>query len=68
MSNIINDKNNKISKYIKKTIKIFENMEQYILNAFDYEYSNEFVEDTNNVIKHIAFGYKSSNILKIELC
>ena len=36
-------------------------MKEYILNAFDYEYSNGIVEGTNNLIKqikHTAFGYR----------
>lgn len=58
---IINGKKTKISRYMKKAIKTFKDMEQYILNAFDYEYSNGIVEGTNNVIKqikHIACGYR----------
>ena len=45
---IINGKNLKVSKYMKKALKTFRNMKEYILNAFDYEYSNGIVEGTNN--------------------
>ena len=57
-----NNKNNKyISKDMKKVLKTFKNMEKYIKNSFDYEYSNGIVEGINNVIKqikHTACGYK----------
>lgn len=69
-SSIINGKNLKVSKYMKKAIKTFKNMEQYILNAFDYEYSNGIVEGTNNVIKqikHIACGYRKFKHLKARI-
>ena len=67
---IINGKNLKVSRYMKKAIKTFKNMEQYILNAFDYEYSNGIVEGTNNVIKqikHTACGYRKFNHLKARI-
>lgn len=67
---IINGKNNKVSKYMKKAIKTFKSMEQYILNAFDYEYSNGIVEGTNNVImqiKHTACGYRNFKHLKARV-
>ena len=67
---IINGKNLKVSKYMKKAIKTFKNMEQYILNAFDYEYSNGIVEGTNNVIKqikHTACGYRKFKHLKARI-
>ena len=41
-----------------------------ILNAFDYEYSNGIVEGTNNVIKqikHAACGYKKFSHLKARV-
>lgn len=66
-----NNINNKyISTKMKKALKTFYNMEKYILNAFDYEYSNGVVEGTNNVIKqikHTACGYKKFNHLKARV-
>ena len=48
---------------MKKAIKTFNNMNNYIINSFDYEYSNGIVEGINNVIKHA----KSNKMLvKIE--
>ena len=66
--NNINNKN--ISKNMKKSLKTFKNLEKYILNSFDYEYSNGIVEGTNNVIKqikHTACGYKKFKHLKARV-
>ena len=68
VNNNINNKN--ISKKMKKALKTFKNMEQYISNSFDYEYSNGIVEGINNVIKqikHAACGYKKFNHLKARV-
>ena len=70
--NIVNNNlNNKyISKKMKKALKTFKEMEQYINNSFDYEYSNGVVEGINNVIKqikHVACGYKKFNHLKARV-
>ena len=46
---------------MKKALKTFKNMEQYIYNAFDHEYSNGITEGMNNLIKqvkHSACGLK----------
>ena len=67
---IIHGNNKDVSKYMKKAIKTFINMEKYILNAFDYEYSNGIVEGTNNLIKqikHTAYGYRKFNHLKARV-
>ena len=67
---IINGKNNYISKYMKKALKTFRDMKDYILNAFDYEYSNGIVEGTNNIIKqikHTACGYRKFKHLKTRV-
>lgn len=66
-----NNLNNKdISKKMKKALKTFYNIEKYILNSFDYEYSNGIVEGINNVIKqikHTACGYRKFNHLKARV-
>ena len=67
---IINGKNIKVSKYMKKTLKTFRNMKEYIVNSFDYEYSNGIVEGTNNLIKqikHTACGYRKFKHLKARI-
>ena len=70
--NIVNNnKNNKnIFKKMKQARKTYKEMENYICNAFDYEYSNGIVEGINNVIKqikHVACGYKKFNHLKARV-
>lgn len=68
VNNNINNKN--ISKKMKKELKTFKNIEQYICNSFDYKYSNGIVEGINNVIKqikHAACGYKKFNHLKARV-
>lgn len=70
--NIVNNNihSNNISSKMKKALKTFSNMEKYILNAFDYEYSNGMIEGTNNVIKqikHAACGYKKFSHLKARV-
>ncbi len=68
---VINNINNKIiSKKMKKALKTYKDMEKYIRNSFDYEYSNGIVEGINNVIKqtkHAACGYKKFNHLKARV-
>jgi len=67
---IIHSKNKYVSKYMKKAIKTFKSLEKYIVNAFDYEYSNGIIEGTNNLIKqvkHIACGYKYFKHLKARV-
>ena len=67
---VINGKNKNVSKYMKKALKTFRDMKQYILNAFDYEYSNGIVEGTNNLIKqvkHAACGYRKFSHLKARI-
>lgn len=52
---------------MKKALKTFKNMKEYILNAFDYEYSIGIVKGTNNLIKqikHAACDYKKFKHLK----
>lgn len=69
---IVNNNNNNkyISKDMKKVLKTFKNMEKYIKNSFDYEYSNGIVKGINNVIKQIediAYGYKRFTHLKARV-
>ena len=48
-------------------MRVLQNWQEYILNAFDCHYSNGFTEGCNNkikVIKRIAFGYRSFNNLR----
>ena len=55
---------------MKQALKTYKDMEKYISNAFDYEYSNGIVEGINNVIKqvkHVVCGYKKFNHLKARV-
>ena len=70
--NIVNNNidNKDISRKMKQALKSYKNMEKYICNSFDYEYSNGIVEGINNVvkqIKHAACGYKKFNHLKARV-
>ena len=68
VNNNINSKS--ISKKMKQALKTYKDMEKYISNSFDYEYSNGIVEGINNVIKqikHTACGYKKFNHLKARV-
>ena len=49
--NIVNNnKNNKnISKKMEQVLKTYKDMEKYISNSFDYEYSNGIVEGINKI-------------------
>lgn len=67
---IIDGKNLKVSRYMKKALKTFRNMKEYILNSFEYKYSNGIVEGTNNLIKqikHTACGYRKFKHLKARV-
>ena len=66
-----------LESILKKTInfdiridKTYKDMENHIINSFNYEYSNGIVEGINNVIKqikHTACGYKKFNHLKARV-
>lgn len=66
-----NNKNNKhISKKMKTALKTFIKLEKYIINSFDYEYSNGITEGINNLIKqvkHSACGYRKFKHLKARI-
>ena len=67
---VISGKNKAVSSYMKKSIKTLKNMEKYIYNALDYEYSNGIVEGTNNLIKqikHTVCGYRKFKHLKARV-
>ena len=47
---------------LRKTVQTYRNWEREILNRFEFEYSNGFVEGLNNltkVIKRNGFGYRN---------
>ena len=68
--NIIHHHSDNISPYMKKALRTFRNMEKYIVNSFDYEYSNGITEGMNNLIKqikHSACGYRKFKHLKARV-
>ena len=68
--NILYHHNKNISRYMKKALRTFKNMEKYIVNAFDYDYSNGITEGMNNLIKqikHTACGYRKFKHLKARV-
>ncbi len=68
--NIIHHPSKDISLYAKKANKTLLDMENYIINAFDYDLSNGIVEGTNNIIKqikHNACGYRLFKHLKARI-
>jgi len=68
--NIIHHPSKDISLYAKKANKTLIDMENYIINAFDYDLSNGIVEGTNNIIKqikHNACGYRLFKHLKARV-
>ena len=68
--NIIYHHSDNISPYMKKALRTFRNMEKYIVNSFDYEYSNGITEGMNNLIKqikHSACGYRKFKHLKARV-
>ena len=67
---IISNPSKDLSLYAKKANKTLNNMKSYIVNAFDYKYSNGIVEGTNNLIKqikHAACGYRKFYHLKARI-
>ena len=71
LSIVHNNKSNKnISNKMKKALKTYINLEEYIINSFDYEYSNGITEGMNNFIKqikHTACGYRKFKHLKARV-
>ena len=59
---ILNNKNDKVSSYMKTSIKTLKGYLPYIKNTLSNPYHNGFIEGNNNfikVLKRIAFGFRS---------
>ena len=55
---------------MRTAIKTFVELEKYIINSLDYEYSNGITEGINNLIKqikHSAYGYRKFKHLKARI-
>ena len=62
LNNLVQQKNNNISGYMKTAIKTTKDNMEYIVNSVKYGYTNGTVEGFNNrikALKRVAFGYRS---------
>lgn len=58
--NIVYHSSNKISKDMKKMLKLYRENFDIVTNSLKYDINNGIIEDKNNlikVIKRISFGY-----------
>ena len=70
LEKVLNDKNDKISSYMKTSIKTLKGYLPYIKNTLSNPYHNGFVEGNNNfikVLKRIAFGFRSFRRFKARI-
>ena len=70
LEKVLNIKNDKISNYMKTSIKTLKGYLPYIKNTLANPYHNGFVEGNNNfikVLKRIAFGFKSFRRFKARI-
>lgn len=70
LETILNNKNEFISIYMKKSIKTLKGYLPYIKNTLSNSYHNGFIEGNNNfikVIKRIAFGFRSFHRFKARI-
>ena len=70
LERVLNNKNDKISSYMKKSIKTLKGYLPYIKNTLSNPYHNGFVEGNNNfikVLKRIAFGLRSFRRFKARI-
>ena len=67
---ILNNKNDKISSYMRTSIKTLKGYLPYIKNTLSNPYHNGFVGGNNNfikVLKRIAFGFRSFRRFKARI-
>ena len=67
---ILNNTSDKISSYMKTSVKILKEYLPYIKNTLSNPYHNGFVEGNNNfikVLKRIAFGFRSFRRFKARI-
>ena len=70
LERVLNNKYDKISNYMKKSIKTLKGYLPYIKNTLSNPYNNGFVEGNNNfikVLKRIAFGFRSFRRFKARI-
>ena len=67
---ILNDKDLRISDYMKTSVKTLKEYLPYIKNTLSNSYHNGFIEGNNNfikVLKRIAFGFRSFRRFKARI-
>ena len=67
---ILNDKDLRISNYMKTSVKTLKEYLPYIKNTLSNSYHNGFIEGNNNfikVLKRIAFGFRSFRRFKARI-
>ena len=67
---ILNDKDLRISDYMKTSVKTLKEYLPYIKNTLSNPYHNGFIEGNNNfikVLKRIAFGFRSFRRFKARI-
>ena len=67
---ILNNTSDKISSYMKTSVKTLKEYLPYIANTLSNPYHNGFVEGNNNfikVLKRIAFGFRSFHRFKARI-
>ncbi len=67
---ILNNQNENISSYMKKSIKTLKGYLLYIKNTLTNPYHNGYIEGNNNfikVLKRIAFGFRSFHRFKARI-
>ena len=70
LKRILNNNNENISSYMKKSVKTLKGYLPYIKNTLSNPYHNGFVEGNNNfikVLKRIAFGFRSFRRFKARI-
>ena len=67
---ILNEKHDNISDYMKTSLHTLIQFQNMILNTFDNNFHNGFIEGNNNfikVLKRIAFGFRSFRRFKARI-
>lgn len=67
---IIDSKHEKVSDYMKTTLKTYRKFKTFIINSMKYDYNNGLIEGTNNLIKcikRISFGFRSFSHFKTRI-
>ena len=70
LEKILNNTSDKISSYMKTSVKTLKEYLPYIKNTLSNPYHNGFVEGNNNfikVLKRIAFGFRSFRRFKARI-